>query len=204
MTTTSSFMSTVLAEGATSRSLTVPSWLMAVSSGALLARSYPGLRLLRRRALRIERDERLAFLDDVRGEFRGVPGADVLRRVDRSGRDEQGLPGPQRHWRPPLKLVFQQAFDHVGDLLARMAVQGERYAGSEIDAHLDDLASRDAEIVPQQIGALGSWLLRLCHVQRQAASDGKHRYHQNSGRFHVDLLRLPSGTLVVSVRAEVI
>src|SRR3954469_6423840 len=45
--------------------------------------SYPGLRLLRRRALRIGRDERLAFLDDVRSEFRGVPGADVLRRVDR-------------------------------------------------------------------------------------------------------------------------
>ena len=35
------------------------------------------------------REERLPFFDDIRGELRPVAAADVLRRVDRSGRDEQ-------------------------------------------------------------------------------------------------------------------
>ena len=38
-------------------------------------------------------DERLPFLDDIRGELRPVAAADVLRRVDRSGRDEQDVAG---------------------------------------------------------------------------------------------------------------
>jgi len=35
-----------------------------------------------------QHDERLAFFDDVRREFRRVAGADVLRCVNRSARDE--------------------------------------------------------------------------------------------------------------------
>ena len=65
---------------------------------------------------------------------------------------------------------------------------GERHSRGEIDAHLDDLASGDAEIVPQQIGALDSRLLRLRHVQRQTASDDQRRYRHDSSRFHVNLL----------------
>jgi hypothetical protein len=38
-------------------------------------------------------DERLLFLDEVRGEFRPVVVADVLAPVDRSGRDEQDVAG---------------------------------------------------------------------------------------------------------------
>ena len=82
--------------------------------------------------------------DDVRGEFGGVAAADILRRVDRSGWDEQGLTGLERHRRLAFELVFQQALDDVGDLFAGMAVRGKRHPGGEVDTHLDDFASRDA------------------------------------------------------------
>jgi hypothetical protein len=68
-----------------------------------------------------------------------------------------------------------------------MAVRRERHPGGEIDAHLDHLAARDAEIVPLQLGARDSWL-RVGNVQSETASDDQHRYRQNSGRLHVDLL----------------
>jgi len=58
--------------------------------------------------------------------------------------------------------------------------------------------------VPQRIGTRNSRLLRLCHVQRQAASDDQHRYRDHSSRFHGDLLHIPSRNLVISVPAEVI
>ena len=83
----------------------------------------------------------------------------------------------------PSSLILQQAFDDVGDLFAWMAVRRKRHPRGEIDAHLDHLASRDAEIVPQQIGARDSRLLRLRHVQRQAASDDQHRYRHDSSSF---------------------
>ena len=41
--------------------------------------------------------------------------------------------------------------------------------GAIVDARLDDLASGDAEIVPLEVGARDSRLLRPRHVQRQAA-----------------------------------
>jgi hypothetical protein len=47
-----------------------------------------------------------------------------------------------------------------------MAVIGRQYPGGDIDAYLDDLASRDTQIMLLQIGALDSRLLRLRHVQR--------------------------------------
>src|SRR3712207_6914691 len=61
------------------------------------------------------------------------------------------------------------------------------HSRGEIDPHLDDLASRCAEVVAQQIGALHSRLLRL--RQGQAACDEQPGDRQNSGRFHVNLLR---------------
>ena len=135
-----------------------------------------------------QHDERLPFFDDIRGELRAVAAADVLRRVDRSGRDEQDVAGLERHRRLALDLILQRAFEDIDDLFARMRVPGERHSRREVDAHLDDLASGDAEIVPLEIGALDSRLLRPRHVQRQTASDDQHRYRHDSSRFHVDLL----------------
>ena len=49
-----------------------------------------------------------------------VNAADVLRRVDRSGRDEQDVAGLERHRRLALDLILQQAFEDIDDLFARM------------------------------------------------------------------------------------
>jgi hypothetical protein len=48
-----------------------------------------------------------------------------------------------------------------------MAVLGGHYPRGKINAHLNDLASRDAQIAPLEIGALDSRLLCLHHLQRQ-------------------------------------
>jgi hypothetical protein len=109
--------------------------------------------------------ERLAFLDNIRGELGAVAAADVLRRVDRAGRDEQHVAGLERHRRLALDLVLQRALDDIDDLFARMRMVGESHSGVEVDAHLDRLASGRAEIVPLQIGPLDSALLSLRHVQ---------------------------------------
>ena len=55
---------------------------------------------------------------------------------------------------------------------------GDDRSRVEVDAHLDDLASGDAEIVPLEIGSLDSRLLRLRHVQRQTACDDQQRYRR--------------------------
>src|SRR4051812_28446935 len=77
-----------------------------VSSRVLLARSRSGVRSLDRGAHRTEHEQRLAFLDEIRGKLRRVAGADILRGVDRSGRDEQHLAGLERHRRLTLNLIF--------------------------------------------------------------------------------------------------
>src|SRR5215212_1149700 len=92
-------------------------------------------------------EERLPFFDDVRGEFRPVAAADVLRRVDRSGRDEQDVAGLERHRRPALDLILQRAFEDIDNMFARMAMPAERRPGVELDARLYDLAAGDAQIV---------------------------------------------------------
>src|SRR3954463_15723890 len=93
----------------------------------------PGHRLLRRadRSL-VQRDSRLPFFEDVGGEFRRIAAADILRRVDRSGRDEQDVAGLERHRRFALELVLQRAFKDIDDLFAWMAVPGERRSRGEI------------------------------------------------------------------------
>src|SRR3981081_654340 len=48
------------------------------------------------------------------------------------------------------------AVDGVDDLFARMLVRGGHDPRGEIDAHLDNLASRDAEVVLLEIGARDS------------------------------------------------
>ena len=52
------------------------------------------------------------------------------------------------------------AVDGVDDLFARMLVRGGHDPRGEIDAHLDNLASRDAEVVLLEIGARDSRRLR--------------------------------------------
>src|SRR5262245_40741842 len=130
--------------------------------------------------------ERLPFFDDIRGELRPVAGADVPRRVDRSGRDEQDVAGLERDRRLALDLILQRALDNIDDLFARMPVPGERHSRIEVNAHLDDLASGDAEIVPLEIGAFDSRLLRRCPLQHQTACDDQYRDRHDSSRFHVD------------------
>src|SRR5215510_13831106 len=102
--------------------------------------------------------KRFAFFDDIGGELRPVGAADVLRRMGRSGRDEQHIAGLDRH-RLAANLVLERAFDNVDNLFARMRMHRGDISGIEIDAHLDDLASGCAEIVALQVGAFGSRLL---------------------------------------------
>src|SRR5688500_2012521 len=96
---------------------------------------------LARRALG-QHDERLPFFDDIRGELRPVAGADVLRGVIRSGRDEQGLPGLERYRRLALELILQRTFEDISNFGAGMRVHTERNSRGEIDAHLNDLSPR--------------------------------------------------------------
>src|ERR1700694_1527828 len=67
-----------------------------------------------------------------------------------------------------------------------MRVLAEGYSRSKVDAHLDGLASGDAEIVPLQVGPLDSRLLSLRYVQRQNASDDQRRYRHDSHGLHLN------------------
>src|SRR5262249_34846 len=67
-------------------------------------------------------EERLPFLDDVGGELRRLPAADVLHRVNRLGRHDQRFAGAVRLRRLTVDLILERAFEDVDDLLARMLV----------------------------------------------------------------------------------
>ena len=56
-------------------------------------------------------DERLSYLDDIRGKLSRIAAANIPRPVDRSGRDEQGFAGPERYWRLSLELILERAFE---------------------------------------------------------------------------------------------
>src|SRR5215213_8561174 len=114
-----------------------------------------------------QHDERHPFDDDIRGKLRRVAAADVLYRVDRFGRDKQDLAGLERHRRLALEPILQHPFDGIDDLFTWMAVPGGHHPGEEIDTYLDDLPSRDAQIVLLEIGARDS---RLCP---RCGSDGR-------------------------------
>ena len=66
-----------------------------------------------------DRDERLAFFDDIRGELRPAAAAEVPRQVWSSSRDEQHVAGLD-----PGHLsgdfILQRAFEDVDDLFAGM------------------------------------------------------------------------------------
>src|SRR5690349_20588538 len=97
-------------------------------------------------------EKRLASFNHIGGELRPVGAADVLRRMRRSGRDEQYVAGLDRH-RLAADLVFEGALDNVDDLFARMRVHRRDVSGVKVDAYLEDLASGHAEIVALQVSA---------------------------------------------------
>src|SRR5215207_826102 len=132
-----------------------------------------------------QRDERFPFLDDIRGQLRPVAAADVLHRVDRSGRDEQDVARLDRRCFA-ADLILQRALNDVDDLFARMRVPWGDVSRVEIDAYLDDLASGNGEIVALQVGSFGSRLLQRRAFCRQTGSDDQHHYRPQSRRFHVE------------------
>jgi hypothetical protein len=60
----------------------------------------------------------------------------VPRRVDRSGRNEQDVAGPERSSAACPRPDLQRAVEDVDDLLARMPVPTERHSRVELDARL--------------------------------------------------------------------
>jgi len=120
-------------------------------------------------------DERPAPVDDIGGELGGAVGAGIGHRVDRSGRDEQDIAGPERHRRPAVEAIFERAPQHIDQLFARMAVPGGDGARGEIDADLDRLVPGEAEVVAQEIGARdgGPRRRRLRGGRRRRQDDGR-------------------------------
>jgi hypothetical protein len=59
-----------------------------------------------------------------------LAAADVLRRVDHSGRDEQDVAGLERDRRLPIQLILQHVFEKIDDLFARMRVPGRATPGA--------------------------------------------------------------------------
>jgi hypothetical protein len=59
-----------------------------------------------------------------------------------------------------------------------MSVLAERHSRVEVDAHLDDLASGVSEIVPLEIGALDSRLLRPRQLQHLSTGPCSNEAHQ--------------------------
>ena len=82
-------------------------------------------------------------------------------------------------------MILQDAFYHVDDLLARMAVFGERRTRGDINTNLDDLATGNAQIIPLKIGTFDiGLLLRLGYVQSKTASDHQQCCRQHARRRH--------------------
>ena len=77
-----------------------------------------------------------------------------------AGRDEQHLAGMQRHGWLTLHHVFERAFEHVDDFLARMPVTAECRTRIELHAHLNDFASTCGEIVALQFDAPLAFLVQ--------------------------------------------
>jgi len=80
---------------------------------------------------------------------------------------------PERHRRLTLDLVLERALEDINDLLAWVRVLAERHARSELDAHLNNLASGDAEVMPLEVSALDARLVGRRHQEWQTASDNQ-------------------------------
>jgi hypothetical protein len=69
------------------------------------------------------RKERLSFFDDIRCELRRVAAADILDRVDISGRDEQNVARLERHRR------LRAGLSGVDCEATTISAAGDRLAG---------------------------------------------------------------------------
>jgi hypothetical protein len=73
--------------------------------------------------------------------------------VDGFGRDHQALAGADPCRWLAVDVVLQRSFQDVDDLFTRVLVPKERRGRADVDAVLDDLASRNAEVALLDIGA---------------------------------------------------
>lgn len=80
--------------------------------------------------------QRLALLDDVRGEFDPGHRGAVTRHMDCSGGNEEDVAGVQRHSLSPLYLGLKDARWDVDQLLARMTMPWRDSTGREINSRL--------------------------------------------------------------------
>src|SRR5262245_52950586 len=101
--------------------------------------------------------------------------------MNRSGWHEQGIASLDPHTLAG-NHVFPRPFEHVDDLFAGMRVVWKRDAWREIDAHLDDLASRRAQIVALELRTADSSLPSANRVQRCGASRDEHHDGDDSNR----------------------
>src|SRR5262249_2527625 len=99
-----------------------------------------------------EVEERPVLHDDVRGELGCVPLADVAHGVPALPGHRQRLAAVDDPARLAVDLVLERSVDHVDHFLARVPVLDRGRVRSDVDAVLDHLASRDAEVVLLEVG----------------------------------------------------
>src|SRR4029078_2972297 len=107
--------------------------------------------------------------------------------MDSSVGNEQDFPGPERHRRPALDRILEHALENVDDFLARMAVVGSNFAGSELDKGLNHLASRNAEIMPLEVGAFAPSLLGQRELSSKAGYQASSEPNLHGSRIHLYL-----------------
>jgi hypothetical protein len=52
----------------------------------------------------------------------------------------------------PVHLIFERSFENVDDLLPRVRVAREKCAGCKVDPRLENLATRNTEVMALEIG----------------------------------------------------
>jgi hypothetical protein len=120
-----------------------------------------------------QREERLAFLNGIRGEFRPLAAADIPGRMNCPGGNEQDVTSLERYGRLALDLVLQGAFQDVDGLFARVGVLAKRGSRVEVNARLHHFAAGNAQVVPLEFGALDA--RRLCQGRNGKGGQPKGR-----------------------------
>ena len=133
-------------------------------------------------------DQGFPLLDDVGRKFRAFIAADVSCAVNRSRRDEEDIPGLQRHRRLALESVLPRPLEDIDDLLAGMPVTRGDRSRIQFNAHLDHFASRGAEVVPLQFRAIGSHLLGHSPCAARGTCSEQHCRGKSKSQFHQTLL----------------
>jgi hypothetical protein len=70
-----------------------------------------------------------------------------------------------------------------------MFVIWDGHSWADVDAHVDNLPSRDADVVPLQLGTMDSRLLCQCRLEHECACEGQCCTGNDSSRFHGKPLR---------------